>query len=104
MTPLEFTILSLATWRLSSLLTREDGPFYIFRRLRELNGIVHDEDGNAIVVPERFFALLLSCSWCVSIWVAFFVVLFWYIMPGVLFIVSLVLALSAIAIFVDKII
>lgn len=47
-------MLALATWRLSYLLVREDGPYNITKRLRAL------------------FSLggLLDCIYCVSVWAA----------------------------------
>lgn len=57
-------ILGLATWRLSSLLVNEEGPFYMFTRLRSWAGVY--EEGEM-----RQTALLFSCLWCMSVWVAF---------------------------------
>lgn len=66
---MEYFILALATWRISSLLVNEAGPGNIFRKIREWAGIGHDEAGNVYMVPDRFFAKLLSCVWCASLWV-----------------------------------
>lgn len=63
----------LATYRLSLLISKEDGPAYVFRKLRKLP-------------PAKSSAKEgLSCEWCMSIWmgalVAFY--LWWLgIMPG----------------------
>lgn len=52
----DFLIATLATWRLAALLTREDGPYDIFARLRaRAAGMV----GRA-----------LGCLQCTSLWVA----------------------------------
>ncbi|MBV8928318.1 MAG: hypothetical protein JO152_04235 [Mycobacteriaceae bacterium] len=48
---------SLATWRLTRLLAREDGPWACIARLRELAG---DTETGA----------LLDCFACLSLWVA----------------------------------
>jgi hypothetical protein len=46
----------LATFRLSLLLSKEDGPAYIFRRIRR-------------IPPENTSAREgLSCEWCMSVW------------------------------------
>ena len=47
----------LAVWRLTHLLTTEDGPFDIVARLRRLSG-------------SSFFGKLLDCFYCLSLWVA----------------------------------
>lgn len=48
---------ALATWRITSLLLREDGPFYAFTSYR--------------TAISRIAALspLATCVWCLSIWV-----------------------------------
>ena len=47
----------LATWRVTHLLAREDGPFDVLARLRARLG-------------RGFFGSLLDCFACVSVWVA----------------------------------
>lgn len=103
MTLLEFIILGSATWRLSSLLaSKETGPFDVFKRIREKAGITHDIDGNISIVPHRFFAELLSCVWCASIWVGAFWGCFFAIAPQICIIAATIFALSTIAILIDR--
>ena len=94
---LEFVVLALATWRISSLLVDEPGPFRIFIRIRELTGITHDVDGNPLVVPDGFFSEVLSCVWCASIWIGFFLTLLFLFVPNFYYF-ALPFALSAVAI------
>lgn len=99
---LTIIIAILATWRLSAVLSYETGPFNIFILLREMAGIVHDDDGKKTIVPESFFAELLDCVWCTSMWIGgavaislfFYPVLVWLLLP---------FALSAGAIIVEKV-
>lgn len=66
--------LILATWRISSLLVYEDGPFEIFERLRHRAGVVYNEHSQREGTND--LAKGLTCLWCVSVWVsAFWVVL-----------------------------
>ena len=97
-----FVILCLATWRISSLLVQEDGPFFIFRKIRELSGIKHDSDGDIFEVPETFFSGILSCVWCCSVWTAFFVWIFWLIFRDILIMIALWPAISAGTIILDS--
>lgn len=64
-----FVLLSLATWRLSHLLSKEDGPFNVVYLIRKKAG-------------AGFFGSLLDCFYCVSVWVALPVGIFegntWY--------------------------
>lgn len=53
----EFVIGTLATWRIASLITREEGPYALFSRLR----------GSGIEAGPR---RALHCLYCTSIWVA----------------------------------
>lgn len=103
MTPWEFILIGLATWRLSFMLVGEDGPFWIFRRLREATGITHDEDGHILMVPERTLPTLLSCVWCTSVWVAAGFTLAWYFIPGPVIALSTALGLSTLAIGINRV-
>ncbi|MDB5201875.1 MAG: hypothetical protein JWQ27_1284 [Ferruginibacter sp.] len=69
MTPFLFLLICLACWRLTHLLSKEDGPFDLVYLLRKKAG-------------AGFFGSLLDCFYCVSIWIAFPLVLalgyFWW--------------------------
>jgi hypothetical protein len=97
-------VYGLATWRVASLFVREDGPFFIFRRIRELAGMTHDENGQVVQIPDRFFAQLLSCVWCTSFWVALFWVTIWLTVPEISFVLAFLFALSTVSIMVDKVV
>jgi hypothetical protein len=57
----------LATYRLALLVSKEDGPAYLLRRLRKMPDSKSARDG-------------LQCEWCVSVWMALAVILWlWYI-------------------------
>ena len=57
----------LAAFRLSLLISKEDGPAYIFRKLRH--------------VPPRNSSAKegLSCEWCMSIWTGALVALYFWL-------------------------
>lgn len=103
MTPFEFLLIGLATWRLSYMLVGEDGPWRVFRRLREATGITHDEYGHILMVPERTLPELLSCVWCTSVWVAGGFTLAWYLIPGPVLALSTALGMSSLAIGVNRV-
>lgn len=52
-----FVIVCLVVWRLTHLLSREDGPWDIIYKLRKAAG-------------AGFFGSLLDCFYCLSIWTA----------------------------------
>jgi hypothetical protein len=60
-------LVTLAVWRLSSLLVNEAGPWSIFYRLRAAAGVKYDEYGTR---SAKGLAGILICVWCCSIWVS----------------------------------
>jgi len=58
MTPLGFVLVTLAVWRVTHLFAEEDGPGRLFSRLRESTA------------PNGFWASLLGCFYCFSLWLA----------------------------------
>ena len=52
-----FIIIVLVVWRITHLLSKEDGPFEIIYRIRKQLG-------------QGFFGSLLDCFYCLSIWIA----------------------------------
>ena len=63
----------LVTYRIALLISKEDGPAYIFRRLRKMPRSTSIQEG-------------LSCEWCVSIWAGALVATYYWwigIIPGV---------------------
>ena len=95
-------LMILATWRISSLLTFEDGPFDIFLNFREKLGIfdILDKDGNTITeVPLRFVPQMFGCIWCISIWVG---AVFFLLPPHLAYSIAFPFALSTGAILIDN--
>lgn len=84
--------LALATWRLSSLLVNEAGPWHIFQKLRKASGITYDEN-NDIVSWNDWTPL--TCVLCTSLYVGLLIRL----VPRP---VRRALAISAIAVIVEK--
>ena len=77
--------LALATWRVTSLLVQEPGPYRVFARLREQHR--DNEVGTA-----------LQCIWCTSVWVAIAIVILDRYCPTIVD----MLAISTGAILIDK--
>ena len=95
-------LMGLATWRLTSLLGEEAGPFKLFTRLREVLGIEHYCDGLPMQYPNTFFGKLWSCVYCLSVWVAGFMVAFYVFLPDPAIIFALWLSLSTITILIEE--
>ena len=81
-----FFIASLATYRLSLLVSKEDGPAWIFRKLRN-------------VPPKKSSAREgVRCEWCVSVYASALVTWFTYPHVTLYWAILYWLALSAAAI------
>lgn len=73
---LEFLQMILATWRVSRLLVREDGPGEYIAKLRDRVGVKYDAHGDPYADEGNFWGGLLSCVFCTSVWVAPLAILF----------------------------
>lgn len=121
---IHLTILALATWRLSSLVATEDGPFDMFLKLRLAVGMRYShrsdpyfpiwEDVSSSTEfkssSERDVAYIwwsfgkgLCCPWCTSVWFGLLMTVFYLLWPDGAVALSLPLSLSAAAIVVDAI-
>ena len=81
-------ILGFATWRLSSLLANEDGPFKIFKRFRDWICFKHPGIGEG-----------LTCEWCNSVWIGTIIVIAYYLTKFTVWL-CLPLALSTITVMI----
>lgn len=93
MSIIDFLILSLATWRVSSLLVEEEGPHCIFSKLRDWIDVKEDEEGNRH--GENELGYVFSCIWCMSLWVGLAWFTFWLLAPRPAVFVATPLALTA---------
>ncbi len=64
-----FVVGVLATYRLTSLLQREKGPFKMFVWIRKRFGVIHDHLGFPHGYPETMWGQLFECIMCLSVWV-----------------------------------
>ncbi len=62
----ELVVAAAATWRLSHMLLKENGPYTVFRRLREKFGVTYYPDSNDVASYEHEITV---CIWCLSMWV-----------------------------------
>lgn len=94
-------VLILATWRLCSLITDEDGPWYVLEHLRHRLGVAYDERNQRYGRNEVARGIL--CPWCLSVWVGAFWALLAATWPDGVLWVALPFALSAGAILLNSI-
>jgi hypothetical protein len=95
----DYALITLASWRLIRLVVY-DKIFAFFRE--QFFDAVEEEGGMILIKPERgprrTLADLVTCPWCIGIWMAAMVSFFYLLTPYAFFPV-LFLALSAVATF-----
>lgn len=118
--PFNLILIGLATWRLSSLLVNEAGPFNMFDRIRMFFGVKYyfvdytEEKKRVIyldiVTIEKFdgrdfnrehksqISKLFSCVWCISVFVSYFLVFLLVVSPDLFHVFTFWLSASAVAI------
>ena len=95
-----YILYALAIWRLSNLLVDEEGPFHVFAKLRHKVGVKHDAHNKRY--GETFLSEILTCVYCVSVWISIIFVICDKIHKGSLISFSIPMALSAGAILVNS--
>lgn len=98
--PWALVVVGMATFRVTSLLVREDGPWAIFARLRHAVGVRY----SAANVPmgKNVVAQALTCMWCASVWTGIAFSLAFLTMPEATFLVSLPLAMSTLSVGIER--
>jgi len=96
-------VIPLAVWRVCNMLsdTTQSGPFGVLDWLRNILGVKYDE----LSIPyakKGSLAEMLLCVYCNSIWVGIFFTVAFLVNQIATIILSLPLALSAVAIFLEE--
>lgn len=100
-TAIALLVMGLATWRISYLLVAEAGPLDILVKFRSFIGVRFDELSQPVGL--NVIADLLTCVWCTSVWIGLFFAIIWYINAYAAIAIALPLALSTIAILVERV-
>jgi hypothetical protein len=90
-----FFYLALAAWRLASLVANEDGPWMVFRRIREQ---AEKWCKSYRFCRELGLYELFSCEWCNSIWIGAGLTLLYLRIGEAILYLAVPLALSTVAI------
>ena len=100
MTFTTFFYLSLAAWRLASLIANEDGPWMMFRRLRQRA----EYWCNKYRFCREFGIYeLFSCEWCTSVWIGAGLTLLYLWIGEAIFYLALPFAFSTVVIMIKYI-
>ena len=102
----EFLIMGLATWRISSIIADEDGPYEMFGRLRKWAGEYEPYPTTGQREASTPWGKGIICIWCLSCYVGFLFLALYLLRSLIGFPLHLVLsfpfALSTIAILINK--
>lgn len=96
-----FIYLALAAWRLASLVANEDGPWQVFKRIRQRAEIWCKKYK---FCSDLGLYELFSCEWCNSVWIGAGLTLLYLWMGDSVLYVALPLALSTVAIVIKYIV
>ena len=68
---LNLVLLSLATWRMSSMVRDEAGPYQVFDTFRNWAGIteIYHDGIRELYSNDTLLADIIQCFWCLSVWV-----------------------------------
>jgi len=99
---LDLVVGGLFTFRLSSLISKENGPFHVFKGFRGFVGITHDDNGEPVAYPETFFGELVYCMRCNSVWIGAAWCVIYIISRETALCIGLPFALSAVSMAVDR--
>lgn len=102
----ELTVLALGTYRITSLLVAERGPFDWFGKLRAKVGIRYDSHSMPYSVYRNGWRTevgeIFLCGWCMSMWVGIVATLLFLEWPRLVFWAMVPFALSALSIFLQE--
>jgi hypothetical protein len=96
-----FFLLSLAAWRLASLVANEDGPWMVFKRLRQR---AEQWCKQYRFCSELGLYELFSCEWCNSIWIGAGLTLLYLWLGETILYLALPLALSTVVIIIKYVV
>ena len=95
----EILVLFLSVWRISKIVTEEEGPGMIFTKLREISGAEHNgfSDWNDLTWHSK----LMQCPYCLSVWVSLFLYLIYLINKNLFWGISMSFSGSAITVLIE---
>ena len=96
-----FFYLSLAAWRLASLIANEDGPWMMFKRFRQR---AEQWCKRYRFCRELGLYELITCEWCNSIWIGIGLTSLYLWIGETILYVALPLALSTVAIIIKYVV
>lgn len=101
MTLQTFFYLSLAAWRLASLISNEDGPWMMFKRLRV---VAERWCNNYKFCRELGLYELVTCEWCNSVWIGVILTVLYVWIGETILYGALPLALSTVVIIIKHVV
>lgn len=114
----DFVVLALATWRLGYMFVKEEGPLSVFKRIRrtffageydpeqpsfeDFEPEDHTWWSELEELPKQgIIGGILSCIYCMSVWIGFFFTALMLMWPAGSVVVALPFALSAVAVMIE---
>ena len=96
-----FFYLSLAAWRIASLISNEDGPWMMFKRLR---AVAERWCNTYRFCRELGLHELVTCEWCNSVWIGMILTALYLWLGETILYGALPLALSTVVIIIKHVV
>ena len=100
---MDFALMALACWRLSSLIANELGPFYMFFHIKQRVKRCEKRNPKSMVARLHLHELM-TCEWCLSVWVGMALVEAHILAPVATRYITMALSLSALTIIIKYIV
>lgn len=97
---IDLLILGLATWRLTSLIVSEAGPWDLMAKFRHRIGIRYDDLSQPY--GTNVIASAMTCVWCFSVWIGLGMAGMFLIFGPYVIMACLPLSLSAMSILIER--
>jgi hypothetical protein len=101
MTFTTFLYVSLAAWRLASLIANEDGPWLMFKRFRQLAEYWCNKYK---FCSDLGLHELVTCEWCNSVWIGAGLTLLYIWIGDTILYLAMPLALSTVVIIIKYVV
>jgi len=101
MTITTFLYVSLAAWRLASLIANEDGPWRMFKRFRQQAEVWCNKYK---FCSDLGLHELVTCEWCNSVWIGTGLTLLYFWIGDAILYLAMPLALSTVVIIIKYIV
>lgn len=93
---IDLIIIGFASYAVTFLVHKTDGPLDVFKRFREFVGFrweeseIYPNEFEKIIDEDKFLAKLFGCFWCLCTWVSVALYLIYGIVPSIVTVLAVI--------------